>query len=301
MRVEAQAMAHLNRILVPVDFSHNSATAALHASALARRFHSEVTLLHVTEFLAVHPLNGPLGFGITSSEAERAEHMARRRKDLDAFGIAEFSGIPVKRIVCSGDPALVIVARAQAEKSDLILMPTHGRGAFRRFLLGSITAKVLHDADCPVFTGTHLTGALFADLNQLRHVMCAVTLNRESIPVIQWSADFASAFGAALTVVHALWDPPPGLPRDYVFQWHEQTIWAAKEQLERLLADSKVQASILVAGGRDEIPATLSAAAREKDAGVLVIGRGRAHHAAKNLGDRAYAIICHSPCPVVRV
>ena len=35
-------------------------------------------------------------------------------------------------------------------------MPTHGYGPFRRFILGSNTAKVLHDADCPVWTGVHV-------------------------------------------------------------------------------------------------------------------------------------------------
>jgi len=39
------------------------------------------------------------------------------------------------------------------------MMPTHGLGGFRRFLLGSVTAKVLHDADCPVWTGVHLERA----------------------------------------------------------------------------------------------------------------------------------------------
>jgi nucleotide-binding universal stress UspA family protein len=38
-------------------------------------------------------------------------------------------------------------------------LPTHGLGAFRRSLIGSITAKVLHDAECPVWTGVHLAQA----------------------------------------------------------------------------------------------------------------------------------------------
>jgi hypothetical protein len=64
-----------------------------------------------------------------------------------------------KRVVLEGDPARQIVDYAHEEKVDLIVMPTHGYGPFRQFILGSITAKVLHDADCPVWTGVHLEEA----------------------------------------------------------------------------------------------------------------------------------------------
>lgn len=54
----------------------------------------------------------------------------------------------MKRVLRSGEPAAEIVAYANNHDSDLIIMPTHGYGVFRRRLLGSITAKVLHDSDC---------------------------------------------------------------------------------------------------------------------------------------------------------
>lgn len=143
-------MFHLGKILVPIDFSANGLIAANHVGALARHFHSEVTLLHVNDFLVLHPLNGPLGFGITSAEAERAEHLSRRQQQLDEFGVAEPRCVPVKRLLRCGDPAKLIVECAREDKSELIFMPTHGHGSFRRYLLGSVTAKVLHDAESPV-------------------------------------------------------------------------------------------------------------------------------------------------------
>jgi nucleotide-binding universal stress UspA family protein len=48
---------------------------------------------------------------------------------------------------------------ALAENASLIILPTHGYGPFRRFLLGSATAKVLRDADCPVLIGAHMEHA----------------------------------------------------------------------------------------------------------------------------------------------
>jgi nucleotide-binding universal stress UspA family protein len=244
-------MGHLTGILVPVDFSDKSAIAARNAGGLARRFHSEVTLLHVNEFLVLHSLVGPLGFTITTTEAERADHLTRHQKQLEDFGVDELSGIPIKHLVCCGDPATLIVERAHAEHSDLILMSTPGHGAFRRFLLGSVTAKVLYDAECPVWTGTHLADKPPIDLVDVRRVMCAVNFGRQDAEVIRWAADFAVEAEAKLTVVHAVLDPPPSLPERCRSCWHEEVYWGAKERLQNLLLDLRIQADVLIVSDGD--------------------------------------------------
>ena len=55
-----------------------------------------------------------------------------------------------------GDASEVITKYAAEHGTDLIMMPTHGYGVFRGLLLGSVTAKVLHDAVCPVWTAVHV-------------------------------------------------------------------------------------------------------------------------------------------------
>jgi nucleotide-binding universal stress UspA family protein len=49
-----------------------------------------------------------------------------------------------------GDPAFAILEQAKASQADIILMGTHGRGGLARFLMGSVSHSVLHQADCPV-------------------------------------------------------------------------------------------------------------------------------------------------------
>jgi nucleotide-binding universal stress UspA family protein len=293
-------MFQLERILVPIDFSDSSLVAARHAGALAHHFRSEVTLLHVNEFLVIHPATGPLGFGVTSWEPIRSEHLAARKKELDEFGAVELSGIPVKRVVCSGDPARIIVESASAENSDLIIMPTHGGGSFRRFLLGSVTAKVLHDAECPVWTGAHLEVGPSLTPTEMRHVMCAVNFEPQSFRAVHWAAAFAKELGAKLTVTHAVLQTPPNLPDRYAFQWHEEAQHGTDQRLQTLLLDSGIHADTLVVGDGD-VPRALSAAAKEKGAGLLVIGRSSAGKASKRLGSHTYSIICHAPCPVVSI
>ena len=292
-------MFHIERILVPVDFSDNSLIAVRDAGALARRFHSEVTLLHVNEFLVFHPLSGPLGYGISSSEAQRNEHVNWRREQLDKFGAAELRDVAVKKIVCSGDPARIIAECARSQSSGLILMPTHGYGPFRRFLLGSVTAKVLHDADCPVWTGAHLAEAP-AGSSDIRHVMCAVNFGPRSCHAMRWAADFATELGARLTVIHAVLETPSGLPDRYAFQWHEEAQWGAEERLRGLLVDAGVAGDPLVVSDGD-IAHSVAEAAKEKEAGLLVVGRSCAGSARSRLGSHTYPIICGSPCPVVSI
>ena len=286
------------KILLPVDFSENSLIAARHAAALACHEHAELTLLHVNELSIFHPLAGPLGFGISERDAALNQHMAGRRKELDAFALAELAGIPTKRIVCCGEPSKVIVERARAENTDLIMIPTRGHGPLRHFLLGSVTAKVLHDAECPVWTSTH-DGIAQAPA-PVHHVMCAVNFDPCSRAVIPWAARFAAEFGARLTVVHSVCHTPPELPERYRAAWHEEAFWRADERVHSLLRELGVQSEVLIVDS-SEPAKSLAAAAREKGAGLLVIGRGSSTANSGRLGSHAYGIICQSPCPMISV
>ena len=142
-------MPSLSRILVPVEFSPRCRGAVQYAEALSCHFHCEIVLLHVV----MPPLANYTSFEAMaySSAADLAREIAElRTADLAAFPCSTSEGVVVRRVVLEGDPTEKIVEYAAAEKCDLIVMPTHGYGPFRRFLLGSVTAKVLHDAICPV-------------------------------------------------------------------------------------------------------------------------------------------------------
>ena len=292
-------MLKLDKILVPIDFSDQSRVAARDAGELGRRFHSEVTLLYVNELLVLHPTTGPLGFGVSLAKTAQTEKASRRQQELDAFGAAELTGIKVKRLICSGDPAKLIIEYAHKEGVDLILMPTRGKGAFRRLLLGSVSAKVLHDAECPVWTGTHVRDAPAASPSQSRHVMCGVNFGPQSAKAVRWAADFASEFGAKLTVVHAVLGTPPNLPERYMFQWHGEAIGGAEERLRALLLAANISADVLIVDG--ETPRVLATAVQQQGAGLLVIGRSCVPGHNGRLGSDAYSIICHAPCPVVSI
>jgi nucleotide-binding universal stress UspA family protein len=179
-------------------------------------------------------------------------------------------------------------------------MPTHGHGPFRRFLLGSVTAKVLHDAACPVLTGRHMEQAPDYSHVQFRNVLCAIDLGPHSRQVICWAATFAREFGARLSIVHAV---PLSATRLGAFyfdpEWHVQLTRAAVERIAFLREDMKIDAGVTVEAG--EPPAVVSAAASSTAADLLVIGRGSTPRAHGHLPANSYAITRESPCPVLTI
>jgi nucleotide-binding universal stress UspA family protein len=290
-------MLNLAKILLPTDFSARSKIAAQEAGLLARRLHSELTLVHVNN--GVSPTQVALGAraGSSASTAPVDQRTAAAYAELNTFATKELEGIPVKRLMCSGDPAKVIIEYAHAEHIDLIFMPTRGRGLFRQFLLGSVTAKVLHDAECPVWTGAHLEGQAVFDPTQVRQVICAVDFGPQSAKALHWAADYAAEFGATLTVTHSVF--PTAIPERYAFQWHEEAHTEARDRLNTLLSQAGVRADVLVVRG--DTPKAVCLAIQQKESALLVIGRRNASGKQGRLGSDAYGIICHAPCPVVSI
>jgi nucleotide-binding universal stress UspA family protein len=280
-------MPSLAHILLPVDFSERSSGAARCVRSLASRFGSAITVLHVLpppqyEFGAMD-VSGSV---ISEIYLNRASLAAR---DLDAFIAAEFSGVQASAVVLEGDAAGKIVEYAHSHAADLILMPTHGYGPFRRFILGSNTAKVLHDADCPVWTGIHMADAPAPPV-PLQHVLCAVDLGANSRRTLDWAVWLSCAFGARLTLMHAA----PACPEEA-----PALADAARQELVRLQKDAGASADLLIESGD---PATVICAAAERlKANVMVIGRGSAAGVFGRLRTNAYAIIRQSPCPVASV
>src|ERR1035437_611995 len=194
-------MDSLARILLPVDFSERSVAAAHCARALVPHFGSELILLHVR----VPP---QCEFGTAdiagSMLAELClDRSVRAKSELDSFLAADLDSSRVRRVVLEGDPATTIVEFAHSQRCDLIVMPTHGYGPFRRFILGSNTAKVLHDADCPVWTLAHMEQAPAAISTPFRRILCAVDLGPQSAQALCWAARLAREFGTQLTLFHA--------------------------------------------------------------------------------------------------
>ncbi len=291
-------MFRVAKILFPVDFSPRSKRAAHYAGMLACRFRSELTLLHVMPPFDGYPIYameaavgsldpmGPLGDELT--------------QQLDQFANDQFPRLQTTRLVLEGDPAARIVETAASGHADLIVMPTHGYGRFRRFILGSVTAKVLHDADCPVFTGTHLEEENGADAGLFQNILCAIDLGPQSQSVLKWGAAMAAELHAKLHVVHALPALEAGQARYFDQDWRIDLERSECVDLEKLVAEAGLKkANVLLNNG--EVSRVVCNAAKATGADLVVIGRHAGAGIFGRLRQHAYAIVRESPCPVVSV
>jgi nucleotide-binding universal stress UspA family protein len=277
----------LSRILAPVEFSDRCAAAVRYALPLARYFRSELLLLHV-----IPPAPPEM------DEELYANRVATAEQRLEHFAAEELAGLSVRRLVVKGDSARKIVQCAQDEHANVILMSTHGFGPFRRFLLGSTTAKVLHDATCPVWTGVHMEETPAHPFFPLRCILCAVDLGPESERALLWAASLQKQTGAQLTMLHSV-PIVPNLATDAGTDWNVAMRAAAEQEIERLRSHAGVTADLDVEAG--DPAQAIGAAAHRLPADLVVIGRGSAAGVFGRLRANAYAIIRQSPCPVISV
>jgi nucleotide-binding universal stress UspA family protein len=290
-------MASARKILVPVVLADKSRHVVQQAAWLARRLRAEIILLHV-----VTPLSYPAswledGHEITARDLQ-AHIIQRAQKDLDEAMEPELEGIAVTRLLVRGDPAREIGNVARERGADLIVMSTRGE-EFYSLLLGSVTAKVLHETDCPVWTGTHLEDAPARDF-AVRRILCSVDLKPHNRHTLSRAAEMAAAFDAALTLVHVTSSVESFGPGGSLVnkEWQKTIVDIAAGEIAKLQADVGTKAEVIIDSGN--VPQALNRAAEQTNADVLVIGHipGRSHWGDNGNG---YGIIRESLIPVLSV
>jgi nucleotide-binding universal stress UspA family protein len=194
------------RILCPVDFTEFSRRAAQLAAGWARQFGAEVVALHVRT-------DG------------RSDGMERQ---------PEWDG-PGKLAVVEGDPVSVILEQAETLAADLIVLGTHGRRGFDRWVLGSVTERVLHHAPCPVLTANGRTERPDPEGPAFTNVLCADDLTTPG--VLSYALSLVRGTGARLEVLHAVEEVPESAALDTTsFAYGPVLLAAARERLLASLA-----------------------------------------------------------------
>lgn len=136
------------KILLPVDGSANAVRAVRHVVDHGNWFRDplDLHLLNVQQPIA----SGVVKTFIKQSQLNdyyRDESLATLK---DARATLDAAGLPYQHHIGVGELAVTILDYARETRCDLIVMGTHGRGAFAGALLGSVAAKVVHAAPVPV-------------------------------------------------------------------------------------------------------------------------------------------------------
>lgn len=289
---------NIKEIVFPVDFSARCVEACPFVAAVARRLGATLKLLHVIESLPSG--SSPLDRLYTGDTADLAQQKEAANEALAAFQHQYIPHVASELSVRAGDPASCIVSFGGETKERLILMPTRGFGPFRQMLLGSVTAKVLHDAHCPVLTGPHLQRAIDPQQwFQLHRIMCAVGLDWETDEVLKQASALAIQLGAELLAAHVITPVEEGL-LPLVDPGSPPISTASVEKAMRdALQRTGVSAEIYVSIG--ETSRRVASMAKEQKADLIVIGKGGVPELPGRLGSHGYAIIRRAPCPVLCV
>jgi nucleotide-binding universal stress UspA family protein len=281
-------MQTFSHILFPVDFSKRSAAALPIIISWAERFHARATLLHTVQ-IPITAYGGADPYPVII-DSQPMEESARKRLEQVEFPGAE-------RLVTVGDPAFEIVEYARENGVDLIMMPTHGYGAFRSLLLGSVAAKVLHDARCAVWTSAHTED--FAGRTEIRSILCAIETGAGAVELVRAANELAQSCQARLRLVNAV-VVDETRPEKYL----EADLTAALLKISREeLADIQQHAgtSLEVSVEAGAVSSVVRDAVKEFDADLVVSGRGKLHATFGRLRSNGYAIIRDSPCPVLSI
>ncbi len=287
-------MFKCENILYPIEFSPRDEAIAPFVLSMAQRYHARVFLLHVLQPIP------PIYAGMGGIYPEVFDYQGLREDllvEVRKFAAAQLPKVDVECAVEPGDAGGMICELACNRKADLIAMPTHGFGIFRRTLLGSVTAKVLHDSSLPVWTSAHAPEPSHRAHPQPRRIICALDMKAEGRRTLETAVALAQDAGAGLELVHA---PADTVPPD-----------AAEAHLEQLLAEVTRTANVSIRrledagtppkGEGGSVADSIRALALERRADLVVIGRGAIRTGLGRLRAHAYDIIRESPCPVLSV
>jgi nucleotide-binding universal stress UspA family protein len=281
------------RILFPVDYSDRCRALVPYVRDMAGQFAAELTLLHAygPEALAFSEL--PIVDPNLLEEARAAE-----KERLRTFALENFPGGKVETALEQGDAAHAIEAFVRRQGTDLVMLPTHGRGPLRRFLLGSVTAKVLHDVSAAVWTGVGAAIGEHQPHLPYKSMVCALDETEESEAVLKGAAALAESYGAKLMLVHVVETPPMSVEIDFA-PYKKDLMDAADMGLRALKARAGVEAPHSIVDGR--IADGVRQAAIENKADLVIAGRGLSQGVLSRVWSKLYSIVRESPCPVLSI
>ena len=287
-------MGLITNILFPVDFSPSCVAMAAYVKRAATLFGAKVSLVHVFDPASYD------GFELYLRRMEEIaeEHQEIARNRLNSFLKDEFPVTEHSRILAAGEAAAQI-AQIAKKGFDLIIMPTHA-GTFRRMLLGSTTAKVINDVDCPVLTSRHAETIAPRPLEH-REWLCAIDLSPDSERVLRFANQGAAEARAKLHILHAIQAGDSDLPAQMDLE--EKAPSAEREEARQRIAvlQKKIGSDAPVRIAVGSVKEALLQAARRYDADVLMIGRSPQSGAHGRLRDLTYAIVRDSPFPVLSI
>jgi nucleotide-binding universal stress UspA family protein len=286
-------------ILCPIDFSEFSARAYHHALSLAEHYRAKLIAQHIVE-LWRYP---SLGFAASAGLYEEFCQSVRERGKVE---LQEFvkshthNEIQPELVVQQGMAPDCILSFAEAQKTDVIVMGTHGRRGYDRLMLGSVTDRVMRRALCPVLAvckPTHDSMAAGEERGHVHHlsrILFCADFSENSARALNYAISATAEYDAELTLLHVLEELPSPANR-------EVAIAAATDQLDKLIppeARETLKIKTAVRIGKPYQQIIQLALAEQIDMATMGV-RGRGALDVAVFGSTTYRVIQLGPCPVL--
>ena len=196
-------MLALRKILVPVDFSDPSKKAISYGLSLALELNATLSLAHIVPYSVPSAYAYPVEtHGMTKTEMDQIKTRLRQLVE-EEYREAVRSEV----IVRAGNIEDELLGIINEETTDLVVMGTHGRRRFERWLLGSVTEHILRKALVPMLTVSHLDSD--HEIGEprpipLRKLLYATDLLDTSQSAMEMALDLTRKFSAELVVLHVM-------------------------------------------------------------------------------------------------
>jgi nucleotide-binding universal stress UspA family protein len=306
-------MIDIRSIVCPIDFSDFSRLAFDHAMAIAHRYESTITAVHVC------PPMPTLAYGTGMPSVPPMILTADERQqvllDLRRFIAVESGpGLHIHAVVREGNAVREILAEAAHRQADLITLGTHGRSGFDRLLLGSVSEKVLRKASCPVLTVPRRhPDAVPASPVLFKRILCPVDFSECSLSALGYAISLAQEADGQLTVAYVVANDLTPLPGQSPDDTLDHSVSVAEffikreENVRRLLKEAVPEAvatycsvETLIKHGKPATEIVRLAAERESD--LIVIGvRGRGAADLTVFGSTTHQVVRQAACPVLTI
>jgi nucleotide-binding universal stress UspA family protein len=299
-------MAIINHVLCPIDFSDFSRHALVRTLAIAGQHGATVSAIHVVRtplpvFASGLDVNAPILPMLTAED----------RQTL-LTSLTEFvAGLPQNKVPIALDvveaPTIAgeILAQARHLHADLIVMGTHGRSGFQRFVFGSVTERVMRTAEQPVMTvglpGTRDQNGAF------ERILCAIDFSDCSAAALRYAISLADGARAKVKVVNVVewlpmgYDPLVG-PTDLA-GYYQSVERAEREQLQRVVTGFATEGVLVEETIRSGKPyREILELAGEFAADLIVLGMHGKNPVERMLfGSTAEPVVRRATCPVLTV
>jgi nucleotide-binding universal stress UspA family protein len=294
-------MLEIKLILCPVDFSEFSVRAYHYALSLAEHYRAKLVAQHIVE-LWRYPYAEYVASQGDYQEFRRAlreggeEHLRKFVKDHS------HDEIQPELAVHEGIAADLILSFAEAQKTDLIVMGTHGRRGFDRLVLGSVTDRVMRRAPCPVLTickppqDSIAAGKERGRVHHLSRILLCTDFSENSERALNYAISARAEYDAELILLHVLEEVPSPAKT-------EQATATATEELDKLIPQEgrkthKIRTAVRVGTPYQQIIQL----AEETQVDMVTMGvRGRGALDLAVYGSTTYRVIQLGPCPVLAV